>query len=303
MYVRKSAEENKFVLCHLKQLHKHPFPDILTEHPVLQSMIINSQRKIAEYLIKHNPDIIISEGIDTPLSLETIPDKIITQIRASFPNGLPEKDSDLTWDQYECFYEYHADIVTVALRVVKKIYPATNEAQNISAQVALMKQQMIMNYMDGQHGKSERLLADQSTNEAMKEASIPEASNELAELYDIFETQNKIVFSAREKSAIDNVKSAVEDESNISKKSCYNAVVIFGGSHNFKPICESGGIVLSEVYTYDQAEYERIQREITGARTTAKRLGLKLFDGDYSDSQKTCGVREGQVDIKFQIHM
>ncbi len=291
MNVRKSREEKKFALCHLKQLHKHPLPDTFTEHPLLQSMIVNSQRQIAEYLLKHNPDFIISEGIETSLSLETIPKEIITQIRASFPNGLPKYDSDLTWDQKKCFYECHADIVTVALGVVKKIYPATNETENLSARAVLMQQQMIMNYIDVQHKKHERLLADQSITDAMKEAAIKEASNELAELQDVFERQNKNLFSPREKSAIDNLKAAVDDESKINNKSCYNAVVIFGGGHDFKPICESEGIVLSEVYTYDQAGYERISRQISSARATAKRFSLNLFESDLTDNQK--------LDIQF----
>ncbi len=44
--------------------------------------------------------------------------------------------------------------------------------------------------------------------------------------------------------------------------------------------------MLSEIYTYDQAEYERISRNISGARTTAKRLSLNLFESDHTDNQK-----------------
>lgn len=292
MQDRKSEEQKKIILCHLKQLHKHPLPDTLTEHPVLQDMIINSQWQITEFLLKNNPDIIISEGIETPLTLETIPDNIITQIKLAFPNGLPKYDTALTWEQRKCFYEFHADTIIVALGIVNKIYPATDSTQNIHAQAVLSQQVMIMSYIDHEVKNKERLVADQSIASEMKLAAIEQASKDLTELVDMFNSQHQMLFLPREMSAINNLKAAVEDASRVSDKSCYNAALIFGGRHDFKPVCASEGIELSEIDTYDLAQYEQILQQISAARVSAKRMDLKLFERDHSNNQR--------LDLHFQ---
>src|SRR3990167_4451999 len=135
---RKSSEQPIIHLWHVRQLHGHPLPEIHLRTPdSLKSVIVESQRKVIEYILENRCDFILSEGLVEPLTLEVIKRTDVDEIRGAFPSGFLKNSAALNIVQRNCLYKYNAGMVVVALGLVEKIYLTTNEDQNTKVRATL----------------------------------------------------------------------------------------------------------------------------------------------------------------------